>query len=92
MILSQFEALSVLEIRQRYSQCQWKHWNNTCMWCMFGAHMEKEPNKFQLMQDTHPQIYDYCINKLGCGKVMDYCGIKYKKEEECEQQELITLE
>ena len=38
-------------------------------------------NRFQLMQDTHPQIYDYCINKLGCGKVMDYCGIKYKKEE-----------
>jgi len=55
-----------------------------CMWCMFGVHMEEEPNKFQLMQDTHPQIYDYCINKLGCGKVMDYCGIKYKKEEECE--------
>ena len=53
---------------------------------------KKKPNKFQLMQDTHPQIYDYCINKLGCGKVMDYCGIKYKKEEECEQQELITLE
>ena len=52
-----------------------------CMWCMFGVHMEKEPNRFQLMQDTHPQIYDYCINKLGCGKVMDYCGIKYKKEE-----------
>lgn len=63
-----------------------------CMWCMFGVHMEEEPNRFQLMQDTHPQIYDYCINKLGCGKVMDYCGIKYKKEEQCEQQELITLE
>lgn len=51
-----------------------------CMFCMFGVHIQEQPNKFQLMQDTHPQIYDYCINKLGCGKVMDYCGIKYKKE------------
>lgn len=33
-------------------------------------------------KDPQCKTYDYCINKLGCGKVMDYCGIKYKKEEE----------
>lgn len=55
--------------------------NTGCMFCMFGVHLQEQPNKFQIMQDTHPQIYDYCINKLGCGKVMDYCGIKYKKEQ-----------
>lgn len=48
-----------------------------CMFCMFGAHLEKEPNKFQLMKDTHPKIYNYCINKVGCGKVLDLIGVKY---------------
>jgi len=48
-----------------------------CMFCMFGTHLEKYPNKFQLMQKTHPQYYSYCIEKLGLGKVMDYVGIKY---------------
>lgn len=48
-----------------------------CMFCMFGCHLEKEPNKFQRMKLTHPQIYDYCINKLGLGKVLDYIKVKY---------------
>lgn len=49
-----------------------------CMFCMFGAHLEKEPNRFQLMKQTHPQIYDYCINTLKLGEVLDFLGIKYK--------------
>lgn len=54
-----------------------------CMFCMFGVHLDKnKQNKFQLMEHTHPQLYDYCINKLGCGMVMDYCGIKYWNEPE----------
>ena len=56
-----------------------------CMFCMFGVHLEKEPNRFQRMAVTHPQLYDYCINKLGCGKVLDYLGVDYspiKKEGE----------
>ncbi len=48
-----------------------------CMFCMFGVHLEKEPNKFQRMAVTHPKQYDYCINKLGCGKVLDYIGVDY---------------
>lgn len=49
-----------------------------CMFCMFGVHLEKEPNRFQLMKETHPKQYDYCINKLGCGKVLDYIGVNYE--------------
>lgn len=49
-----------------------------CMFCMFGVHCEKNPNRFQLMKETHPQIYDYCINKLGLGKVLDFINVKYK--------------
>lgn len=48
-----------------------------CMFCMFGCHLEKSPNRFQRMKNTHPQLYDYCINKLGCGAVLDFIGVKY---------------
>jgi hypothetical protein len=30
------------------------------------------------MELTHPKEYDYCINKLGCGKILDYLGVPYK--------------
>ncbi|MBC8553665.1 MAG: hypothetical protein H8D23_28960, partial [Candidatus Brocadiales bacterium] len=46
-----------------------------CMWCMFGVHMENNPNRFQRMKKTHPKIYDYCINKLGLGEVLEYVGV-----------------
>jgi len=49
-----------------------------CMFCMFGVHLEKEPNRFQKMMNTHPKHYDYCINKLGCGKVLDFINVPYK--------------
>ena len=49
-----------------------------CMFCMFGVHMEKEPNRFQRMRISHPKQYDYCINKLGCGEVLDIIDVSYK--------------
>lgn len=49
-----------------------------CMFCMFGVHLEQEPNRFQMMQRDYPKQYDYCINKLGIGKVLDYAGIPYE--------------
>ena len=48
-----------------------------CMFCMFGVHLEKEPNRFQRMKINHPKQYDYCINKLGCGKVLDFMSVNY---------------
>ena len=50
------------------------------MFCMFGVHLEKEPNRFQQMKTTHPKQYDYCIreeNGLGLGKVLDFINVKY---------------
>lgn len=35
-----------------------------CMFCMYGIHCENSPNRFQLMKETHPQMYEYCITKL----------------------------
>lgn len=63
-----------------------------CIFCMFGCHLEKEPNRFQRLKETHPRQYEYCIgggemvdgkwqpNKqgLGLGYVLDYIGVKYE--------------
>ena len=49
-----------------------------CMFCMFGCHLEKEPNRFQRMKHTHPKQYDYCLNKLGLKEVLDYIGVDYE--------------
>lgn len=46
-----------------------------CMFCMFGAHLEKEPNRFQRMKVTHPKQYAYCMDKLGLREVLKYIGV-----------------
>ena len=51
-----------------------------CVFCMFGVHLEKYPNRFQLLQKTHPKLWEYCIDNLGCGEVMDYIGVDYGRE------------
>jgi 3'-phosphoadenosine 5'-phosphosulfate sulfotransferase (PAPS reductase)/FAD synthetase len=62
-----------------------------CIFCMFGCHLEKEPNRFQRLKETHPRQYAYCIGGgemvdgkwqpskegLGLGHVLDYIGVKY---------------
>lgn len=49
-----------------------------CIFCMFGVHLEKEPNRFQRMKKSHPKLYKYCMEKLGIAEVLDY--LKVKKE------------
>ena len=48
-----------------------------CMFCMFGVHMEGEPNRFQRMARTHPKIHAYCMGKLGIAECLDYLGIPH---------------
>ena len=62
-----------------------------CIFCMFGCHLEKTPNRFQRLKQTHPRQYQYCIGGgemvdgkwqpskegLGLGHVLDYIGVKY---------------
>lgn len=33
-----------------------------CMFCAFGLHLEKGKTRFQLLKETHPKQYEYCIN------------------------------
>ena len=63
-----------------------------CIFCMFGCHLEKEPNRFQRLKETHSRQWEYCIKGgemvdgkwqpskegLGLGKVLDYIGVKYE--------------
>jgi 3'-phosphoadenosine 5'-phosphosulfate sulfotransferase (PAPS reductase)/FAD synthetase len=53
-----------------------------CMFCMFGCHLEKAPNRFQKMKLSHPKQYEYCIKPvehggLGLGDVLDFLGVDY---------------
>ncbi len=48
-----------------------------CMFCMYGVHLEPQPNRFQRMKLTHTKQYYYCIDRLGCGQVMDFISVPY---------------
>ena len=39
-----------------------------CIFCAFGCHLEKSPTRFQLLKQTHPHQYNYCI---GGGEYVD---------------------
>ena len=49
-----------------------------CMFCMFGCHLEKAPNRFQRMKVTHPKQYAYCMEQLGLKEVLGYIGVPYE--------------
>lgn len=48
-----------------------------CVFCAFGVHLEKSPNRFERMKDTHPQLYKYCMENLNMKDVLDYINVKY---------------
>ena len=52
-----------------------------CMACMFGVHMEKGSNRFQRMKKSHPKHWNAFINGMGLGKVLEYIGIEYGKND-----------
>ena len=43
-----------------------------CVFCMFGVHMEKPINRFQLLKQTHPKLWTYCMDRLGLRIVMGF--------------------
>lgn len=63
-----------------------------CVYCLFGCHLQKEPNRIQRLKVTHPKQYDYCMNGgemvdgiwqpskegLGLRYVMEFLGIPYE--------------
>ncbi len=65
-----------------------------CAYCGFGAHLEKGESRFERLKQTHPSLYNYCINGgafdpedglwkptkngLGMGFVFDWCNENIK--------------
>ena len=52
-----------------------------CIFCAFGAHLDKEPNRFQKLKQTHPKLWEYCMKPwsdggLGMKKPLEFLGIK----------------
>lgn len=57
-----------------------------CMFCMFGAHLEKTPNRFQRMRFQHPKQYEYCMRPteeggLGLSEVLRFIGVPTGEEQ-----------
>ena len=53
-----------------------------CIFCGFGCHLEKDPNRFQQLKETHPKLYEYCMRSwdkggLGMDEVLDYIEVKH---------------
>jgi 3'-phosphoadenosine 5'-phosphosulfate sulfotransferase (PAPS reductase)/FAD synthetase len=54
-----------------------------CIFCMFGVHLEEQPNRFQRLQKTHPKLWRYCMRDwdnggLGLRRVLEYIGVPYE--------------
>lgn len=49
-----------------------------CFMCLFGLHMEKQPNRLQRMQVEEPKKYDFVLNKLGYKDILDFMNISYR--------------
>ena len=52
-----------------------------CVFCAFGAHLEKEPNRFQRLRQTHPKLWEYCMKPwseggLGMKEVLESIDVK----------------
>lgn len=48
-----------------------------CIYCGFGCHLEKSPNRFERLKVTHPNLYEYCMETLDMKTVLDYINVKY---------------
>ena len=48
-----------------------------CTFCMYGVHMEKGKNKFQLMKETHPEMYEMAMTELGLDHCLTLMGVPH---------------
>lgn len=51
-----------------------------CVFCGFGCHLEKEPNRFQKLKITHPKLWNYCMKPwseggLGMKEVLEFINV-----------------
>jgi 3'-phosphoadenosine 5'-phosphosulfate sulfotransferase (PAPS reductase)/FAD synthetase len=51
-----------------------------CVFCLYGIDQEKGENRIQRLSKTHPQLYNYCLNKLGLKEILEYMDIPYEPQ------------
>lgn len=57
-----------------------------CVFCGYGAHLEKSPNRYEKLKEIDFKKWDYCMrdiedNGLGFGKVLDFINVKWGKDD-----------
>jgi len=45
-----------------------------CVFCLYGIHLEKSPNRLERLKETHPKLYDYVMRPEEQG------GLGYKEK------------
>lgn len=68
--------------------CTTKAQRTGCSMCGFGIHLEKRPNRFDLLRERNPKEWEYwmfncCVDektgeKYGWSRVLDYIGVDYE--------------
>ena len=58
-----------------------------CVFCAFGAHLEKNPNRFQMLKQTHQNLYNYMMKPISEGGLgfkvpLEYIGINIEPDEQ----------
>lgn len=51
-----------------------------CSMCGFGIQLEKRPHRFDRLRQTNPKEWDFYMNRMGWGKVLDYIGVDWRDE------------
>lgn len=52
-----------------------------CMFCAFGAHLEKGANRFQRMSISHPRQHRIIMDRMGMKRVLDLINVKTTLDE-----------
>ncbi len=47
-----------------------------CVFCLFGVHRDINPNRIQLLRETHPKIWRFGMERLHLREVMEYMGLR----------------
>lgn len=54
----EYEPLPGVDCKLKCTGCQ----RTGCIFCGFGAHLDKGVSRFQMLAKTHPKQYEYCLN------------------------------
>lgn len=54
----EYEPLPGIDCKLKCTGCQ----RTGCIFCGFGAYLDKVESRFQMLAKTHPKQYEYCMN------------------------------